>query len=413
MLMYYELRKIFSKRANQIVLLMLVVLTAYTCIITLRQIEWVDGSGEIETGRSAAVKFQEARKEWSGPLDQSLLEKALAELKEIYSSTEVDAHSEESNWLLRSKMQGVQNIADLLGLAYLYEYSSFEELAANLQAEDLCRFYDNRVETRRIMLYEDDNAWGRANYSEKEKAYILSKFQELHTPLEMNYHEGWVQATEKIPTLFRYGMILLSFILAGIFSDEFSMKTDAIYYNTLYGRTKATAAKMGTGFFVMTGIFFLCVGAFTLVVLGGLGAGGGHCGVQSHSGYWNIRENMTFLQKYVLTIGSGYLGFLFMGFLIMWISAKTKSPVLAVLIPSLLILLPEYLRGFNSPSMRRFIGLLPDKLLDIGEAIQYLYLYSIGDQVMTAVPIVLTVYPCMTLLLIFLCYREYRHKQVT
>lgn len=121
---------------------------------------------------------------------------------------------------------------------------------------------------------------------------------------------------------------------------------------------------------------------------------------------------MTFLQKYVLTIGSGYLGFLFMGFLIMWISAKTKSPVLAVLIPSLLILLPEYLRGFNSPSMRRFIGLLPDKLLDIGEAIQYLYLYSIGDQVMTAVPIVLTVYPCMTLLLIFLCYREYRHKQV-
>ncbi len=121
---------------------------------------------------------------------------------------------------------------------------------------------------------------------------------------------------------------------------------------------------------------------------------------------------MTFLQKYLLTIGSGYLGYLLIGFLIMWISAKTKSPVLAVLIPSLLILLPEYLWGFYSPTMRRIIGILPDKLLDIGQAITYLYLYKIGDHITTAVPILLTVYPCFTVLLVVLCYQEYRHKQI-
>lgn len=31
---------------------------------------------------------------------------------------------------------------------------------------------------------------------------------------------------------------------------------------------------------------------------------------------------------------------------------------------------------------------------------------------MTAAPILVTVYPCLTILLISLCYREYRRKQI-
>ena len=96
----------------------------------------------------------------------------------------------------------------------------------------------------------------------------------------------------------------------------------------------------------------------------------------------------------------------------MWISELTKSPVLAVLIPSLLIILPEYLWNFYSPTMRRIIGILPDKLLDMEKAIQYLYLYTLGDHVVTSIPIILTVYPFITVLLVFLCYRTYRHKQI-
>lgn len=412
MLMRYELQKVFTKRANQIILILLAILTVYASRSALRKVEWIDDQGNYVTGHAAAVKLREADQEWSGILDQELLEKALAELKEIYGSIEIDAQSQESNWLLRSKLQGVQEIADLLAWAYRYEYSTFEELVAGLQPEDLSRFYENRIETRRIMLYEDDNAWPRHNYSESEKQYILSKFKSLNTPLEMRYHEGWVQATDQLPTLLKYGIILLSFILAGIFSDEFSLKTDAIYYNSLHGRTKATAVKVVIGLLIITVLYLLCVGAFTLIVLGSLGTDGAHCGIQSHSGYWSIRENMTFQQKYLLTVFSGYLGYLFIGFLIMWISAKTKSPVLAVLIPSLLILLPEYLRGFKGPTMRRIIGLLPDKLLDIGQAIEYLYLYTIGDNIMSAVPIVLTIYPCLTVALVFLCYHEYRRKQI-
>lgn len=412
MLLHYELQKVFAKRANQITLLLLALLVAYTCRTALQQVEWIDDQGNSTTGHSAAVKLREASEEWSGVLDQELLEKALAGLKEIYNSTEVDAQSQESNWLLRNKLQGVQEIADLLGWSFVDDYGTFEEMIGDLQPEDLSRFYANRIENRKAWLYENESSWGYYNYSEAEKQFILSKFEALQTPLETGYHEGWVQAIEQLPTLLKYGIILLSFVLAGVFSDEFAWKTDTVYYNTLHGRTRATAVKVGLGFLMITVAYWLCVSIYSSIVLGNLGTEGGNCSIQVHANYWNIREQMTFRQFYLLAIGAGYLGYLFIGFLVLWISAKTKSPVLAVLIPSLLLLLPGFLHEFYSPTMRRVIGILPDKLLDIGEAIQYLYLYTVRNHVMTAVPIVLTVYPCITILLIFLCYREYRHKQI-
>ena len=412
MLVRYELQKVLSKRANQIVLILLAVLVAYICRTALMQVEWVDTQGNSITGHSAAVKLREAGAEWSGTLDQEMLEKALAELKEIYSSTEVNIQTQESNYLLRSKLQGVQEIADLLGWAFVNDYSTFEEMVADLQPEDLSHFYEKRIENRKTWLYEDETSWGYYNYSAREKQYLLGKFESLETTLEVSYHEGWVQANEQIPTLLKYGIILLSFVLAGIFSDEFTLKTDAVYYNTFHGRTRATIVKIVLGFLIITMFYWLCVGAYSLIVLGCLGTEGANCYIQSHANYWYMRESITFLQNYLLTIFSGYLGYLFIGFLVMWISAKTKSPVLAVLIPALLIILPELLWNFYSPTMRRIIGILPDKLLDIGEAIQYLYLYTIGDHVMTATPIVLTVYPSITVVLVFLCYRTYRHKQI-
>lgn len=115
----------------------------------------------------------------------------------------------------------------------------------------------------------------------------------------------------------------------------------------------------------------------------------------------------------LLSLVAGYVGYLFIGFLVMWISAKTKSTVLAAVIPSLIILLPDYLGVNRSPFMFYVIGILLDQLLDIGEALSNLILYSAQDHVITSVPIILAVYPCVTVLLVFMCYRGYRYKQIT
>lgn len=412
MLIRYELQKIIYKRSNIIVLLLLAALIGYSSYQSIRNVEWVDSQGNWETGHSAAVKLQQDRTKWTGTLNQEMLEKALSEIQQIYSSPEAQSSNIEENWTIRNQLQGVQEIADLLSWSYGESYGSFEKMVSELQPEDLLDFYINRIKERKDWLY-DESSWAFYNYTEQEKQYIISEYESLEAPLEVGYHEGWVQANEQLPTLLKYGIILLSFMLAGIFSDEFTLKTDAVYYNTFLGRTKATAVKIVLGFFTITMVYWLSTGVYSLIVLSTLGTAGADCMLQSHAAYWFIRDNMTFFQKYTMSLTTGYVGYLFIGFLVMWISAKTKSAVLAVLIPSLIILLPDYLSADRSSFMFYVIGLLPDRLLDFGEALSYLILYPIGNRVLTSGSIILAFYPFTTVLLVFLCYRTYRHKQIT
>lgn len=170
--------------------------------------------------------------------------------------------------------------------------------------------------------------------------------------------------------------------------------------------------KLLLGFLIITLVYWLCMGSFSMVVLSTLGSDGAEHFIQSCSETWNIRYSMTFRQYYWLILGAGYLGFLFYGFLIMWISAKTRSSVFAVLIPPLMLLLPMFLHEIYSYFMRKVIGLLPHWLMDIGQALRYQYLYKVGGQITCLVPIILILYFCLTMVLICLCYWEYRHKQI-
>lgn len=410
-LMGYEWKKLITKRSNQIILLLLALLVAYTCWNAMRQVEWIDEAGNPITGYVAAGNLRQEREDWTGTLDQPLLEKALARLKEIYRTTQQELYPGENNWLLRNKLQGIQHIADLFGLSYADDYESYEEMMESLRPEDLSRFYENRLASQKAFLYKEGN-WGYSNYTEEEKQYILEQYGSLQTPFAVGYQEGWVQVSKQIPSLMKYGIILLSFLLAGIFSDEFSWKTDAVYYNTYHGRTKSTVIKLLLGFLTITLVYWLCMGSFSLVVLGNLGADGAEHMIQTYPGSWNIRHNMTFLQYYRLVLGAGYLGFLFIGLLVMWISVKTKSSILAVLIPSLMLLLPMFLHEIYNLFLRRVLGMLPHWLMDIGQALRYQYLYKVGGQVICLVPIILVLYSFLTLLLVFLCYWEYRHKQI-
>lgn len=410
-LLGYEFKKMITKRTNQIVLLLMGILVAYTCNNTIKQVEWIDETGESMTGHAAAIKLRQESEQWTGMLDQSLLEKSLIRLKEIYSTTQPDSYQGGNDWILQNKLQGIKHIAELLGSSYVDEYETYEEMVKGLKPEDLSRFYKNRLTSLSTFLHEEGN-WGYANYTDEEKQYITDRYCFLQVPFEVGYQEGWVQVSKHAPSLMKFCIILLSFSLAGIFSDEFTWKTDSVYYNTYHGRTKSVAMKLLLGFIIITLAYWLCMGSFSMVVLSALGSDGAEHFIQSCSETWNIRYSMTFRQYYWLILGAGYLGFLFYGFLIMWISAKTRSSVFAVLIPPLMLLLPMFLHEIYSYFMRKVIGLLPHWLMDIGQALRYQYLYKVGGQITCLVPIILILYFCLTMVLICLCYWEYRHKQI-
>lgn len=118
-------------------------------------------------------------------------------------------------------------------------------------------------------------------------------------------------------------------------------------------------------------------------------------------------------QKYLLIVTGGYIGCLFISCLTMLVSAKTKSAVLAVMLPFILIFIPSFLGNIQSPWISGVLGLLPDQLLQVGTALGYFNLYGLGQWVVGAVPILFLLYGALAIALIPSTYQLYRRKQLS
>ena len=101
-----------------------------------------------------------------------------------------------------------------------------------------------------------------------------------------------------------------------------------------------------------------------------------------------------------------------MSFLGMLVSAKTKSAVIAVTVPFVLIFLPSFLMNIDNPVINRVICLLPDQLLQIGTALGYFSLYSLGGRIVGAVPILIVLYTALAVVLMPVVYLVYGRRQV-
>lgn len=71
----FELKKVFSKSRNKIVILLIVVITIITSILTINRVEYVDENGNHSVGFTAAKNLRDARNEWAGYLTDDVLKK--------------------------------------------------------------------------------------------------------------------------------------------------------------------------------------------------------------------------------------------------------------------------------------------------------------------------------------------------
>ena len=206
------------------------------------------------------------------------------------------------------------------------------------------------------------------------------------------------------------GALILGYLAAGIFANEFKWKSDAVFFSARYGRDKAAGAKIGAGFVMVTALYWSAVLVYTLLTLGCLGFDGWNCPIQVDM--WKVFYHLTMWQTWVLTAAGGYIGSLFFVFLTMWVSAKTKSSLVAVTVPFLLIFLPSFLDNLNIDKLSKLLGLLPDQLLQIYQALRYFYVYEIGGKIFNAMTLLVVVYSLLTVVLVPMMCRDFRRKEI-
>ena len=400
----FEIKKVFLRRGNQIAVALLAVLLCVVCFFA-GNISYVNESGETETGFQAVKKLREEQKEWAGLLDEVKIRKVIEENNKISQTPEAQSEDFQENDKAFHKKQGFQEIRNLLNYAYAEGFRDYNYFRADsLKPEDASKFYENRI----VLLKEWLSGEGKALFSETEKEYLIKKYESLQTPFFYDYVEGWKQLFLYFPTILMILMLVLGYLISGIFAREFQWKADSILFSSMYGKNKAVSAKVKACFYIVTGIYWCTVLLYTGAVLLYLGADGAFCPVQANSSGWKSFYEMTNMEKYILCAVGGYLGCLFISFLTMLVSGKTKSSVAAVVLPFVLLFLPSFLSNINHPAAAGILGLLPDRLLQLAQGTANFTLYEIGGKVLDGIFLLFPVYSVFCALLLPVLKRMYR-----
>lgn len=404
---YYEIKKIFSKTGSRVVLLVLPAILCIFAFFMIHGTKYIDEQGEIQSGFTAIAQRRAAKKEWAGILDEKKIRKVLEQNISVDTASQLSSAESQQQNLAYAQKQGTSDIRELITVSYGGAYNDDRNLADKILPKQASEFYSNRIKNLDGYLETTGN-----DLSKREEKYIQQQYEMLETPWYYDYQDGWQNLFDRIADILAIITLALGFLCAGIFSGEFRTKASAIFFSSYHGRRGAILAKVKAGFLVITVIYLSMMLLYSALILGIFGADGANCPIQSNAIRWRSFYNITNWQAYLLIVGSGYLGCLFILFLTMLVSAKTNSTVIAVIVPSALIFFPAFLSGSGIALLDSVLEILPHMLLNMDMILATFRLYELGGRVFNAASVLTILYVVLTLLLIPVLYLIYRKKQV-
>ena len=375
----FELKKIFLKRVNQIVLLVLLSIVLMGSFLAIRDVRGYKENGTKISGLSAARQLRKEKNKWQGKLTKEVIQQAVAENQAVNAR----AQSEE---LMLAGRQNLEDIRELVnrGFSKIGDYDYY-----------IC----DRITTEETA------------FSQKEQDFLIHQFENLKTPLYYEYMEGWkaLLDSQYLPTLMIITIVIIGFLISGIFSDEFQLKADSIFFSTKLGRNSAVGAKIKAGILAVTTVYWSVMLLFTVIVLGVLGFDGAGCMIQA-GGNWYSMYNITYFQDWLFTMCGGYVAHLFILMLAMLISAKTRSTVVAITIPFALSCAPMFLGRVSV--LKELMNFFPDMLLRISKFLDVFLVCEIGGKVFGLYLVLIPVYLLLSLILTPVLYYGYRKSEV-
>lgn len=406
----FELKKVLGSTGGKIAALLLTLAVALSCWMCISDVCWVNDQGDEEYGLAAIAKLRNAQKQWAGVLDTPRLEEIIRENQRICATPEAQSKDYNQNDIAYGWKLGIRPVLDMMNYAYSRDFQEYDwycnESVTPGQARD---FYPNRTRLMKAWLL-DETSSVQYLFNEKEREYLIEQYETLETPFYVDYTEGWTQLLYNSPFVIMVAALILGYMSSGIFSNEYRWKADPVFFSARHGRDRAVWAKIGAGFVMVTVLYWASVLVYSLVTLGLLGFDGGHCPIQID--LWKSFYHLKLWQAWVLTAVGGYIGNLFFAFLTMWVSARTRSAVFASTVPFLLVFVPSFLDNLNSDKISKLLGLFPNQLLEIYQALRYFYVYDFGFAVKGALEILPVLYTVLTLALVPLMYRRFRKRPV-
>lgn len=401
-MLQFELKKIFHKKVNKIVLVILAAVVLAGSCLAIRDVCYYREDGSKISGLWAVGQLKKEQNKWKGLITEDVLRRVVEESKAAWDSSIGDG--------VLFKIQGFDDIRNMINIGFS-EVGNYDYYLCNsISPDKAAGLYERRISRieEEIRASEEKNG---AALSEKEREYLLNQYESLKTPLYYEYAEGWkaLMESQYLSTLMTITIVIIGFLVSGIFSDEFRFKADSIFFSARLGRNKAIGAKIKAGFMAITMVYWSAMLFFSAIILMVLGFGGAGRMIQTGRNFSSI-YNITYFQFWLFTLVGGYVGTLFILMLAMFVSVKSRSAVVAITIPFALSCAPMFLGRI--PAMTYIMNLFPDMLLRINWYVEEYLIYEIGGKVFRGYSILIPLYLVLFLVLIPVLYYGYKRVEV-
>lgn len=238
-----------------------------------------------------------------------------------------------------------------------------------------------------------------------QKKYLEKKYNEIKLPVEYESYSSWDTMIMYVETYSIILAIIVGFICAGIFADDFQTKADAVFFSTKYGRTKAVKTKILAG--IATTVMIYCMGIILLSVIcfGIMGTSGMNTPYQMYQAY--SIYIMSYGQYYLLTVVCGFIASMLAAVVSMLVAAKMHTISVAVCIPFFLYCLLPFI-GRALSGYTTLFNLIPTILTNVQASVKVPLIYQIGNCVFRQIPLVMVMYTVMAIALLPFIYKSFR-----
>ena len=247
-----ELKRIFSKKINVFAIGLALILAVIFSGFAVTSNRYVDENGNASTGIMATRKLTDNRRAWKGTLTEDELGKVIEQNKNAVTQ------SSEENAIYGTTLQPIDDIRGFI-ISVLTPDAEYDESVLNqITEENVQQFYDTYHKNMEKMAEE----YGKTSV---QKKYLEKKYNEIKLPVEYESYSSWDTMIMYVETYSIILAIIVGFICAGIFADDFQTKADAVFFSTKYGRTKAVKTKILAG--IATTVMIYCMGIILLSVI--------------------------------------------------------------------------------------------------------------------------------------------------
>lgn len=305
--------------------------------------DYTSAFGNNFDGYDMIRKSQEYSLMFGGELTDQSLQKMVGDYQDI-GAAGVDRELEKTDMHI---------INSWLGTLYpeLLDTESYKTMMNYVELEKLTGFYE-----RRQNIIEDFLENNGQNGDEKE--YLLQINAKVKEPFRYEWTEGWSNLLGSIvPDMGVVMALFLVIVLSSLFAGEWYNNTSSLLLTTKNGWKKIAFAKIGVGL-SFTAEFFAILTAGNLVSqIFFLGTAGWDMPIQTIKLIAIAPMNM--LQAEIYEYAFVFLGVIGFAGVVMFISAKTRSNVLALLFSLAVVYGPMMIAEYLPYGVQKALDLIP------------------------------------------------------